>query len=188
MAMPEFLDNIRNAAKNPTGWLSPATVADLLEIDFHTMRPEQREKLFQAVERFKAIAEIASPAPEQVAEARAAFDAILDIVQPYLTPESVEIRELIVKAWRNERDWVSTFDYELGTNWSRQPVVWLWLVMKDTGHEGDEDLDKFFPSEEWRRVSAAIRKEFQNARIERFPNISLRLESEVRELLARAIA
>jgi hypothetical protein len=50
MAMPEFLDNIQNAAKNPTGWLNPAAVADLLESDFHTMRPGQRERLFQAVE------------------------------------------------------------------------------------------------------------------------------------------
>ena len=37
IAMPEFLDNIQQAAKDPTGWLSPHTVADLLEIDFHTM-------------------------------------------------------------------------------------------------------------------------------------------------------
>jgi hypothetical protein len=191
MAMPEFLDNIQNAVKNPTGWLSPATVADLSESDFHTIRPALREKLFQAVERFRVIAETASPTPEQVAEARAAIDAIRAIVQPYLTPESEQIRETIAKAWQKERDWIPTFDYELGNNWLGEPVVRLWLVVKDDVLPDDMDIKNPSDREGLWRVKDAIRKEFNDAGIKRWPNISFRTESgvkEYQELRARATA
>ncbi len=188
MAMPEFINHVQNAAKNPTGWLNPTAVADLLESDFHTMRPGQRERLFQAVERFRAIAETASPHPEQVIEARAAFDLILEILQPYLTPESEKIRETIAKAWRKERDWIPTFDYVLGNNWLDQPVVWLWFVLKDDVLPEDIDTKNPTTREGLRRVQAAIRKEFEDAGIERRPNMSIRSESEVKELQARATA
>jgi hypothetical protein len=188
MAIPEFLDNIQNAAKNPTGWLTPATVADLLESDFHTLRPGQRERLFQAVERFRDIAAIPSPTPEQVAEARTAFDTILEILQPYLTPESQKIRETIKKAWCKERDWIPTFDYELGNNWLDQPVVRLWLVVKDDALKDDIDIENPTTREGLWRVQGAILKEFQDAGLERRPSISIRSESDVKELQARATA
>jgi len=191
MAMPEFLDNIQNALKNPTGWLSPSTVADLSESDFHTLKPKQREKLFQAVERFRTIAATASPTPEQVAEARAALDTIRDIAQPYLTPESKQIRETIAKAWQKERDWIPTFDYELSDNWLGQPVVWLWLVLKDDVLKDDIDIENPVTQEGLQRIRSAIRREFQEAGIERRPNMSIRSESgvkEYQELRARATA
>jgi hypothetical protein len=188
MAMPEFLNHVQNAAKNPTGWLTPTAVADLLESDFHTMRPAQRERLFEAVEKFRPIAEIASPTLEQVTEARAAFDTILEILQPYLTPESEKIRETIASAWQKERDWIPTFDYELSNNWLDQPVVWLWLVVKDDVLPDDIDIKNPIAREGLWRIKDAIRKEFNDAGIERWPNISVRTESGVKELQAGATA
>jgi hypothetical protein len=191
MALPEFLDNIQKALNNPTGWLSPTTVADLSESDFHTLKPKQREKLFQAVEQFRTIAETASPTPEQVAEARTALDTIRDIVQPYLTPESEKIRETIAKVWQKERDWIPTFDYELGNNWLGEPVVWVWFVLKDDVLPDDIDTEIPTTREGLWRVQAATRQEFQEAGIERGPRMSIRTESgvkEYQELRARAIA
>jgi hypothetical protein len=188
MAMPEFLDNIQNAAKNPTSWLTPATVADLSESDFHTMRPKQREKLFQAVERFRTIASTASPTPEQVAEARAAFDLILDIVQPYLTPESEKIRKTIAKAWRTERDWFPSYDYEVSNNWLGEPVVKIWLILKDEVLKDDVDMENPITEERWQRVTKAVRKAFHEAGIERRPTMSIRSETDVKELQARVTA
>jgi hypothetical protein len=187
MGLPEFLDNIQNAAQNPAGWLTPATVADLLESDFHTMRPGQREKLFQVVERFRTIAAISSPSPQQMAEARDAFDTIRDILQPYLTPESQKIRETIAKGWRKERAWIPTFDYQFANNWLDKPIVWIWLIIKDDVLNDEMEM-KATTEEEWQRVNRAIRKEFNDAEIVRWPNIGLRTETDVKELQAGAIA
>jgi len=187
MALPEFLDNIQNTAKNPTGWLTPGTVADLLESDFHTIRPGQREKLFQAVERFRTIAAISSPSPEQVAEARAAFDTIQNILQPYLTPESEKICETIARGWQEERNWIPTFDYQLANNWLDKPIVWIWLIIKDDVLNDEMEMSAT-TEEEWQRVNRAIRKEFNDAEIERWPNIGLRTETDVKEIQAGVIA
>jgi hypothetical protein len=187
MAMPEFLDNIQNAAKNPTGWLSPATVADLSESDFHTIKPKQREKLFLAVERFRTIAETASPTPEQVAEARAAFDLIREIVQPYLTPESTKIRETIAKAWRKERDWIPTFDYLLDNNWLGEPVVWLYLVLRDGLIPEEFDVEYPTTREGLSRIKDAIQKQFDEANLERQPRFAVRSESDVKDIQSGAI-
>jgi hypothetical protein len=62
----------------------------------------------------------------------------------------------------------------------------VWLVMKDEVVKEDDDIENAFPREGWRRVQEAIRKEFQDSGIERWPDISIRSESDVKELQTRA--
>jgi hypothetical protein len=186
MALPEFLDHIQTAAKDATGWLTPETVADLHESDFHTLRPAEREKLFQAVERFRTIAETASPSPEQVAEARAAFDLVREILRYYLTPESETVRGLIARPWAAQRDWLPTFDYELRDNWLGEPVAWIRFIVKD--EHVDEDGLKDDPFEKrWKDLVWSVREAFWDSGLERRPNISMRSESEVRDIQAGVI-
>ncbi len=182
MALPEFISNVEHGAKQP-GWLNPATVADLSDSDFVTLPPGQREQLFRAVERFRQIAESDSPSDEQKTEARASLDGILTAIRPYLTPESKAIREAIWRAWKDDKDRIPTFDYELAESWTGSPIVWIWLILRD-----DMGIEARATRELLGRVRMAIRMEFNEAGIERWPNIGVRTESEVQEIAARATA
>jgi hypothetical protein len=183
MSMPDFIMNVESGEDQPD-WLNPATVADLSDSDFGTLPTRQREALFHAVERFQEIAALGADAnPAEQAEARSALGTILDVLRPYRTPESQAIREAIWKAWKDHKDEIPTFDYELTQNWMDTPIVWVWLVLRD-------DLDVEAPStrELLGRVRMAIRMEFHAADIERRPNIGIRSESEVKELATRSSA
>ena len=182
MAMPDFIENVERGAAQPD-WLSPATVAGLTDSDFVTMHPRVRAQLFQAVERFRAIAASGSPGPEQVAEARAALDTIRTILRPYLTPESQAIRDVVSQVWKGEQDRIPTFDYELAESWVGSPIVWIWLVLHD-----DVDIEAPATRELLKRVRRMIRDKFNEAGLERWPNIGVRSESDVQELTARVTA
>jgi hypothetical protein len=184
MAMPEFISNVERGAGEPgSGWLTPATVADLSDTDFTALAPAQRAELYRAAERFRAIAEGGSPSPEQTAEARSSLDRILEILRPYRTPESRKIREAVWKVWKDHRSDIPTFDYELAQSWIDTPIVWIWLVLRD-----DLDIDAPPTRELLSRVRMAIREQFHEDDIERRPNIGIRMESEVKELAARKSA
>ena len=182
MSMPEFIGNIEKGSNQP-GWLTPATVADLSESDFSTMPARQRQALFDAVERFKTIAETDAISPEQETQARTALDGIRDILRPYLSEESLKIREAIWRAWRDDgaAAWIPTFDYALDEDWAGNPAVWVWLILND-----DVDVEEPATRAGLNSLRTRIRKELYEAGIERRPYINVRSQAEVRELMAGA--
>ncbi|MBP3957977.1 hypothetical protein J8F10_22205 [Gemmata sp. G18] len=165
-------------------WLTPASVHGLADADFVTLPPVQREELFRAVDRFRTIATTAPPvSPAQEEIARAALVTVWNLLRPYRTPESTAIREAIWRVWDGEKDRIPTFDYELAESWTGSPIVWVWLVLRD-----DTEIEAPETRELLGRVRMAIRLEFERAGIERWPNIGVRTESDVRDLAARAPA
>ena len=185
MSMPEFISNVEHGAKQP-GWLTPATVADLSDGDFVTLSPGQRKELRRAVERFQAIAGSGSrPTPAEEAGARAALDTILDLLQPYLTPESRTVREAIWRAWRDEhaRDWMPTFDYELGEDWTGDPAIRIWLILND-----DVDVEADDTREKLSRLRTLIRKELRATGVGRWPYTSVWTLSDAKDHSVRTTA
>ena len=182
MSLPDFISNVEQGENQP-GWLTPATVADLSDSDFVTMPPEQRDRLFRAVEQFRQIASASPLTPDDCAEARRALDTVLEILRPYRTEESRKIREAVWRAWKDHKAEIPTFDYELRQSSVDTPIVWVWLILRD-----DLDIDARPTRELLSRLRTAIRMQFHEADIERWPNIGVRPESEAKELATRGPA
>jgi hypothetical protein len=170
-------------------WLTPATIADYSDSDFVYLPPQQRTQLRQAVENFRKVAEVVEASstvtPEYVAEALAAFETIRIVLKPFTDPESEKVRLAIWRAWQAEsvRDWIPTFDYELRDNSTGDPSAWVWFILNDDVEIEADQTYKSLNRLQWR-----TRQELQKDGIERWPYTSVRLRSEVKELMARAPA
>ena len=90
MPMPEFIQNVEAGLQRlqSGGWLTPATVEGITDDDFANLSPPQRKELYEAVDRFRAIASAPDGGASQEPVARAAMNTIATILQPYLTAES----------------------------------------------------------------------------------------------------
>lgn len=170
------------------GWLNVAAVQGLTDIDFVTLPPARREELFRRVEQFRDVARLPQPDAGQRAVAREALTRIGELLHPYRTPESRRVLDTLWGAWQEEavrdvRQWIPTFDYQLGEDSSGEPAVWVWLILND-----DVDIEAADTRGGLSRLRLLIHARFQDAGIDRWPYIGVRSCSDVRELTARVHA
>ena len=158
-------------------WLTPASVDGLTDADFVTLPTVQRRELFRCANEFRVIAD-ATPhvdvAQKQAAEA--ALKKVWELLRPYRTKESKAIGDVLWAAWQDERmqDWVPTFDYQLGEDWSGDPAVRVWLIL-------DDGVDTLAAKtrESVSRFELLVRARLQDAEIDRYPFVWTRLWSQV---------
>ncbi len=117
-------------------WLTPAVVNGFSESDFVSLTVEDRARLREAVEGFRAIAScVNSSGPasqDQVDQALPHFLTILDIVRPYIAnKEALAVRRAVWSACEKYQDWIPSFDFKLDWDSVGDPGVWVWLILND---------------------------------------------------------
>lgn len=119
-------------------WLTPGSVDDYDPADFSFLGDEQQAKLTRSVERFRAVAEKvpgSKPATrEQEQEARAAFDDILQLLQPlqFRDAESFRTQTLMRRELRGKLPkWVTSITCETGVDLIDEPAIRIWLDVTD---------------------------------------------------------
>lgn len=173
----DFIDYVEQGVNRlgSGGWLTPATVHGLTEADFVTMPLAQRQELFRGAAEFAAVARAAPNGDAaQEAVARAALTRIWELLRPYRTRESRAVRQVLWAAWEPEREWIPTFDYQLDTDWSGDPAVRVWLILKD-----GVDVLEAKTREELSRIRLRLHADIQDAEIDRWPFVRTRSWSEV---------
>jgi len=162
-------------------WLTPAAVRDFDPDDFVLLSPEERDRLADAVSRFRAVAEDVpgdKPATqEQVAEALPQFLTILEVLKPYLTgPHATEIKRAIWRAWSGSESWIPTFDFRTDVDWAGDPCVRVVLVLND-----DVDVESSEVQDRLQPIRMGILRNFQQAKLPYWPYVSVTSRSEVWE-------
>jgi hypothetical protein len=204
MAREQFLENVRAAADylspayyangirlNPehlsdilreeSFWLTPAAVEEFDPDDFGELSEEAREQLARDIQAFRAIAEQASagksPSKDQVREASARFISILSTLERHL--EGFDLYHALKRQAFPEI--VRDFAIKIGDDSTGDPAVWVWVILADraAGSLAFEILQEMRTG-----VNAVMRR----LKIDRYPYIRFRTESEQRELEMEAMS
>jgi hypothetical protein len=119
-------------------WLTPRSVDGFRIEDFEFLEEEQRSILGESVERFLAVARQVpgnKPAtPEQAEEGRAAFEAILRVLQPdrFKDAESFRTQVLLDRELEGKLPgWVTGISCETGLDLVGDPAIWIWVDVTD---------------------------------------------------------
>jgi hypothetical protein len=117
-------------------WLTPAALRGYSDADLGGVPAADRDRLRAAVAAFRAVADAVPegtrPTEDQVRAALPAFATILDVLRPSLAdPESLAARRAVWRGVGPYRDWVAAFDLELGEDWTGDPAVRVWFVLRD---------------------------------------------------------
>jgi hypothetical protein len=166
--------------KRGTIWLTPSSMQGFNVRDFPELAPDLRKRLKENVERFVRIAKQVPPTkpatPEQVRDAMAAFQEVLEILKPYLSSPGEP--EKIVAALEKIRfpECVLNWNFELDIDSTGDPAVRIWVFVDDQAMK----------REDFTRISLDIERKildaFSAAGIERWPYVSFRSASEQRAL------
>jgi hypothetical protein len=171
---PGYLEDVLRGA---TIWLTPKAVEGFDPDDFAELSADDRQRLIRAVEQFREIAsQVPRDAPatdQQIREAAPAFISILTIVRPYL--EMFKIYHALKR--ESFPDYVKDFAVKVGEDSTGDPAAWIWVIIADRVG-GREFITKVPEVRE--RVEEALRRE----RIDLYPYLRFRTESEQRELEA----
>lgn len=163
-------------------WLTPASVRGFDAADFPELPDETRGLLERSVHQFRKIAaavEENEPATaEQEGAALRNFEEIIRILHPY-SPNTGELDQLrAVMSAIHLPDFVQTWDYEFGLDWSGDPAVWIWLVVDDDA----ANHPSFMTTST--RLQREIHRALKATGSERWPYVRFRTFSEQRELQA----
>jgi hypothetical protein len=177
-------DQLARRLRNAGLWLTPATVEGFDPDDFKFLSPSERDELKKNVEGFRRVAETVPDdgptTPEQVEEALPMLRRILEVLQPDRNPDVDYFRTAkILENLRlpyDVRDDVVRIIHEFDTDWTGDPGVWVWVILKDEVAE----RPTFFGDTE--RIGKAIEVALLRQGIRLSPHIHFRTASEQDEL------
>lgn len=165
-------------------WLAPATVKGYSEADLIAFAVPDRDRLKGAVAEFCAVAgavpEGVPATGEQVREALPAFVTILEILKPHFADaDTLKARRAIWRGLEPYRDWILTFDFEFGEDWTGDPSVRAWLVLRD-----GVDVERIDVQHRLYEVREAIRNELSAVGVTDWLYASVWGRSEVPSVIA----
>lgn len=165
-------------------WLAPVTVKGFVEDDLSELPATERQRLRDAVARFRTVADQVLPGTpattDQVREALPAFVTILDVLKPlFADPEMMQVRGAIWNACEPHRDWVLTFDVDLRQDSDGDPAAWVWLILQD-----DIDVELRAIQHRIHEIRTAIWKGFEVTGVGLELYVSAWSRSEVPQVLA----
>ena len=121
-------------------WLAPDSVRGYDENDFQFLTQEERNRLTEAVGRFKRVAEAVNPrgpAPiERVEAARPAFQQIVEQLEfdRFGDAEAYRIgKEIELKMDRERPERLAELRFETGLDSTGDPGLWVWAFVSETG-------------------------------------------------------
>ncbi len=123
------VNSIADAMTRGALWLTPKVVQGFNAADFPELNSARQLELLKTIQMFKELSSELSPdkAPtrEQYGNAAVVFQAILNILEPYL-PTSEESHK-VEKALRKVQfpPWIANWDYELGSSESGEAAIWV---------------------------------------------------------------
>jgi hypothetical protein len=166
---------IATASARTAIWLTPKSVKGFNAADFSELGLDRRAELETAVQNFLAVAKQVPanriPTPDQYRNATAAFQKIIEILQPYLPmPEEANrvegaLRTVAFPAW------VVNWDYELGSDEEGGPAAWVNIFAEDGAPRND--FGRFAL-----QIIPKIRQAFSTAGVDRWPYVRLRTAAE----------
>jgi hypothetical protein len=203
MSKSEFLSNLKTArnlffhrvqtdhpgvdAKSIDGqlaraaiWLTPSTVKGFDAKDFPELSESARNDLKEKVSRFESIAKqvpATEPATaQQIQQAMPCFIGILSALELYLRSggELQQVRDALEAVTFPEA--VLTWDFELGTDSTGDPAVWVWVFVDSATAESDDFASLASDIED------RIRESLSAANVTRWPYVRFRTASEQRAL------
>lgn len=134
-------DRIERILQGATFWLTPGAIKGYYPYDpkeFKFLSEEERQRLEEAVKKFKAVAEsVPKKAPatdQQISEGVKEFRKILEVVRPdkYADFDAFVIGKKIEKHVRDELpQWVREMVFETGYDASGAPALWIWVEVED---------------------------------------------------------
>jgi hypothetical protein len=136
--------------------------------------------LQKSVERFLRVAKPVPPTrpatSEQILEGRAAFEGILAILQLYIPDpdEEKQIRQALNRV--RYPDFVVTWYFELGEDWTGDPAIWIYVIVEDDA----PDRDGFRSAV--RELRERIQEALKDSGVPRWPFVRIRRASEQRAL------
>jgi hypothetical protein len=173
-----LMDAVRQTADV---WFTPDLVKDYDEADFTFLSDDERTKLRQAVDEFRRLAAQSQSGPPSTAQIERGYDLFVminNLIAPHLG-EELDLRRIADATrsvpWAN---YILGADYRIGTDSTGDPAVWIRLIVKD-----DVEIESPTVQAELARVRGAYREAIQKAGIERWPYITVRTRSEVKDLI-----
>jgi hypothetical protein len=174
-------EHVAQALHENSAWLRPRYFEGLNPADFPEMSGFDREKLERSVRMVQGVAARAlrngSASSDDVEHAVSRFLAVLRILTPHLE----WFREYDALKHDTFPDYVRDHAIRVGEDWTGDPGVWVWVVIRDeySGWKFPEPVTDLVE-----RVHTVLRR----AGIERFPYVSMRTETEQKELEASAVS
>lgn len=203
MAKLEFLQNLKTArnlffhrvrtdhpaldAKKIAGqleraaiWLTPSSVRGFDLRDFPELSAPIRNQLKDNIDRFVQVAKRVPPTkpaePQEIKEAMTALLKVIEILNPYL-PSGGELQKVQEALQRIKYpNFVRNFEFELRTDSTGDPAVWVWVFVDDSAAQREEF------TEMGSEVEERIRNALSEAGITRWPYVRFRTPAEQRAL------
>jgi hypothetical protein len=157
-------------------WLTPRAVKGFEAGEFRELGVTQQQSLADAVQEFERVAKLVRPdAPatdQQYAEAKAALEKIVTLLDNYLPSheEANQIQTALAKV--DFPSWLLNWDYEVGSDAEGDPAVYITLYADETAIPPDQYGKKV--SEMIPKFRAAL----TTAGVRRWPYVRLRTSRE----------
>jgi hypothetical protein len=165
-------------------WFTSDLVKDFNEADFRFLPAAEHKQLKQAIEDFRQLtagSQGSLPSDAQLQQGCDLFTKIHGILAPHFgeEPDTHRILEAIRSV--HAPDYVLWVEYELFTDSTNDPAVWIWLVLED-----DVEIESLAIHDELALVRRAIREALQRAGINRWPYVRVRTRTETKSHLVGA--
>lgn len=162
-------------------WLTPRVVDGFGHHQLIFMPDHQAQDVLPRLHQYAAKTVVLAdrePTPENVATAAV---TLADILGPVAAAVSQPEGEAVVRAlWAaSVPDFVLTLDYTLGTDWSGDPAVHIWVIVRDDADPESDEFQDFadeFRDRAWKALAVAGS--------DRIPYVRFRTESEAKAGLA----
>jgi hypothetical protein len=162
-------------------WLRPDLVKEYDPSDFAFLSDEEQTKLREAVEGFRQLTselQATGPSREQIERGYDLFATINNLLAPHFG-EEVDLRR-IAEATRSIHwpKYVMGLDCRVGNDSTGSPAAWIRFIVND-----DLEIESPAVQSELAQMRGVFRKAIEQAGISRWPYITVRTKSELKELL-----
>lgn len=160
-------------------WLNPAVLKDYDEADFGFLPAAERAKLRQAIEEFRRLAAdvpCGAPTPAQIKQGYELFATINNALAPTFGEERDLQRIVDVTRHIERPKYLLGTDFRIGIDSTDDPAVWIRFIVPD-----DAEIESPTFQAETNQLREAFRTAILRAGIDRWPYITVRTKSEVKD-------
>ncbi len=164
-------------------WLAPEIPAAFDAREFAPLPAAQRAELAAAVAAYQNVCAGRPPTDDQMSAGLKELGRVVAALGETLTdPEGLSLLAVLLRESGPLPPFILGFDYNLDTDWSGAPGVWIWVIVPD---ELDPDCEEF--AQFTARFPRIVGSAFIRAGNDRFPYIHYRLLSEAIGVVGGAV-
>lgn len=140
-------------------WLDAGIAADFDPAEFEFLAADARAELSTCVARYRAAAGDRPPADAEMTAGLNELGRVAELLGELVAdPEGLGLLAVLLRDSGPLPPFVLGFDYNLDTDWSGDPAVWLWVLIPDDLDPGAPafiDFTTGFRDAGWKAVKAA---------------------------------